>query len=111
MINASDVEGTPRIINDFVDIGAYEYVYEVNDTSTQANAYQQLQTHTLLDLFEPYFRVTGKIQDPWVGNSTENVSLSWQDTSGHSMFTNQPMIRYVYPRLPAFINGHTFPVY
>ncbi len=45
MIHSFDIEGLPRII-DRVDMGAYEYTYEVNDTPAQANAYQQRQTHT-----------------------------------------------------------------
>ena len=44
MVNALDIEGAPRII--CVDMGAHEYTLEVNDTPPQANAYQQLQTHT-----------------------------------------------------------------
>ncbi|NKB24202.1 MAG: hypothetical protein GKR87_07475 [Kiritimatiellae bacterium] len=76
MINAADVEGTPRIINGFVDMGAYEYAYEVNDTPPQANAYQQNQTHT--------FYVPG--DEDWIkffgtSNHTYNVQLTHQSTN------------------------------
>ncbi|NKB24628.1 MAG: hypothetical protein GKR87_09705 [Kiritimatiellae bacterium] len=46
--------------------------------------------------FEPYFTVTGKIVDAWVGTPCQNVGLSWQATSGHPQFTNQTMTHYPY---------------
>ena len=75
MINALDLEGAPRIINR-VDMGAHEYTLEVNDTPTQANAYQQLQTHTFyVPDDEDWIQFFG------TSNHTYNVQLTHQSTN------------------------------
>ncbi|NKB25898.1 MAG: hypothetical protein GKR87_16315 [Kiritimatiellae bacterium] len=54
----------------------------------------RIKTPLLIFILNRTLRLLEKIVDAWVDTPCAGIGLSWQATSGHEQFTNQPMGRY-----------------